>query len=1089
MAAVQQVILNVRLSAVCVFTMAVEWAIAQLWPFPLARGDSGNIAMGSLSGSPIASEKGKKFMSVSPKGSLLRTGAATFAMALAMVSVPAFAQDTGAQDTAEDAADTGTIVVTGSRIRQPNLESTSPITVVGAEEFKQTGTTRVEDLVNSLPQVFAGQGANYSNGASGTATLNLRGLGSERTLVLVNGRRLVPGDPGTSAADINVIPAALVQRVDVTTGGASSVYGADAVSGVVNFILDTSFEGFRVDTQYGFYNHDNRNSRQVTQPNDARGFGYPRGMTTGGGSIDTTVAFGASFDDGRGHATAYFGYRKINAVLQRDRDYSSCSLSGRTAAQVAGNGQLYTCGGSATSANGTIIAFDSGGVPANFTSTFFQIGAGRTLAPGFTAYNFGPTNYFQRPDERYTAGAFADYEISEALHPYMEFMFMDDRTVAQIAPSGDFGNTLSINCDNPLLGAAQRAVICDTENLLVSPSPSRAFDVVGNTGLPAFNFIDPATGATYNRGFAQILRRNVEGGPRRDDLQHTSYRAVLGTRGDLGSAWNYDIYYQYGRTNFAETYFNDASVIRMTRALDVVTGPTGAPVCRSTLDGTDPNCVPWDIFGQNVSPAAVAYIGVPGFQRGVNTEQVVSGYINGDLGSYGFQSPWADAGVNMVLGAEYRKETLDFSADVSFQTGDLAGQGAPTLPVAGAFSVKEIFTEWQIPIIRDSFIEDFTIHAGYRYSDYSTGATTDTYKIEAELAPTRDLRFRGGYNRAVRAPTVQDLFAPQRVVLDGTTDPCAGAAITAAQTGCLAQGLRVGQVVAPNPAAQYNGLVGGNPNLNPETADTYTAGVVLTPTFLPGFIASVDWFKISLTGAIQGIGADTIVSVCTTTADPFFCGLVNRDASGSLWRTSDGYIEDLSQNIGGVSTEGVDITASYTREIGSLGRLSLSFVGTYLDSLVTDTGLAASGSFDCVGLYGNVCGTPNPKWRHQARLSFDLPSGIGTSLRWRHFSSVTLDALESNPNLRNTAAAGPAPGGVARPGLAGFPSVDYFDLSFSFRLGDNYNFTLGANNLLDKSPPLTGSQACPSGPCNGNTFAQVYDALGRYIYVGVTLDF
>lgn len=1016
----------------------------------------------------------------------LRLSAGSLAVGLALAATPSFAQDIAQGGDEAEATEGEAIIVTGSRIKQPNLESASPVTVVTAEEFKITGTTRVEDLVNSLPQVFAGQGSNISNGSSGTATLNLRGLGSERTLVLVNGRRLVPGDPNTSAADINTIPSSLIKRVDVLTGGASSVYGADAVSGVVNFMLDTEFEGVKLDSQYSFYNHSNGASADVTGALEARDFPFPTGSVTDGGAVDATLSFGTSFEDGRGHVVGYVGYRKIDPVLQANRDYSACSLSATSAASVAAGGRLYNCGGSATSPQGTVFAFDSfgdstdangDGIADSFTSTIYQFGPNQTLLPGFTAFNFAPLNYYQRPDERYTAGVFADYEISEAIHPYMEFMFMDDRTVAQIAPAGDFGNTVSLNCDNPLLSAAQLSVICDNENLLVSPDPARAFDVVGNSpGETAFNFIDPTTGLTYNKGFAQILRRNVEGGPRRDDLQHTSYRLVTGSRGDLGSAWSYDAYYQYGRTNFAETYTNDVSITRITRALDVVDDGSGNAVCRSVLDGTDPNCVPWNIFSPGTVPASQAsvdYISTPGLTRGVVSEQVASAYLSGQLGEYGLKSPWADEGVSVVFGAEYRKEQLEFFSDLAFQTGDLAGQGAPTLPVSGSFNVKEFFTELRIPIAQDSFVHDFSITTGYRYSDYSTGATTDTYKIEGELAPTRDIRFRGGYNRAVRAPTVQDLFAPQRVALDGSSDPCGGFAITAADAGCLAQGLSVGQVVALNPASQYNGLIGGNPDLLPETADTYTVGAVFTPTFLPGFSASVDYFDIKVTGAIQGIGADDILDQCTTTADAFFCGLVHRDASGSLWRTPDGFVADLSQNIGKLTTSGVDVQLGYTREIGELGRLSFNFLGTWLDELSSNSGIPGSPDRDCVGLYGNICGTPNPEWRHQARLGFDFRNGLGASLRWRYFDSVDVDNLSA----------------TTQPGIAGFDSVNYFDLALTFEVGDHYNFRLGANNVLDKDPPLTASQACPAGFCNGNVYAQVYDSLGRYVYAGVTLEF
>lgn len=704
------------------------------------------------------------------KHALLKAGAATAVIALT-VAAPAYAQDADVTtDSTAAAEETGqAIVVTGTRLRSPNLESASPVTVVTAEEFALTGTTRVEDLINSLPQVFAAQGGNIANGASGIATLDLRGLGPERTLVLINGRRMAPGTPSTSAADINFIPAALIERADVLTGGASSVYGADAVAGVVNFVLDTDFEGFKVNLNYGVYNHNNRASADVRGANDARGFGYPTGMVTDGGTFDATVAFGSSFDDGRGRVTAYAGYRKIDPVLQARRDYSACSLSANTAAQTTTLGRQYNCGGSATSATGTV--FFNTGTGANFTSSTAQFGPNRTLLPGFTPYNFGPLNYFQRPDERYTAGVFADYEISSAIKPYMEFMFMDDRTVAQIAPSGNFGNTLSINCDNPLLSAGQRTSFCNAGNLLVSPLPGDAFTVTGNVAaenaarvarglgeplLPTtpFNFVDPLTGNTYNRAFAQILRRNVEGGGRQDDLQHVSYRAVIGVKGELSPAWSYDAFYQYGRNNYAQTYLNDFSVTRLGRALDVVAGPGGTPVCRSTLDGTDPNCVPWDIFSPGTvtpSAASVQYLATPGFSRGVVSQQVANAFLSGSLGEYGLKTPWADQGVDVVFGAEYRKESLQFSSDSAFSTGDLAGQGAATLPVSGSFDVKEFFTEVRIPIAQDSWVYDFTITGGYRYSDYSTGVNTDTYKIEGEFAPTRDFRIRGGYNRAVCA--------------------------------------------------------------------------------------------------------------------------------------------------------------------------------------------------------------------------------------------------------------------------------------------------------------------------------------------------
>jgi iron complex outermembrane recepter protein len=1033
------------------------------------------------------------------------------------IATPAFAQDdeqpqSGPVEASDQSGPTSTgdpsdtnVVVTGTRIRAPNLTAVSPVTVVNSQEIRLQGVTRTEDLINSLPQAFAGQGGNLANGASGTATVDLRGLGPDRTLVLINGRRLVPGDPSTPNPDINVVPAALVDRVEVLTGGASSVYGADAVSGVVNFIMDTDFEGVRLDTQYSFYQHSNDSDTGIRAALDGRGFPYPRGSVADGGTFDVNLAIGAGFDDGRGHVVAYAGYRKLNAVTQGRRDYSACATQARSPAQIAAGGGVpgsvdLFCGGSATSANGTFFINVPTGDPAHpFTSTAFQVGANRTLVGGSTPYNFAPTNYYQRPDERYTFGAFANYEISPALQPYLEVMFMNDRTVAQIAPSGNFGNTFSVNCDNPLLSAQQVAIICAPYNLLTSPDiQGAAPDTVaseanaGRVTAPRV-FLDPSTGLPYFRGFANILRRNVEGGGRRDDLQHTNYRIVAGMRGDLNDVWSYDLYYLFGQTNFAETYSNDFSVTRLRRAIDVVDGPEPGvnPVCRSVVDGSDPSCVPYDIFANGqVTPAALAYLQTPGFQRGTNQQTVASATITGNLGGWGLQFPWANEGIGIAGGVEYRKESLELLTDAAFSllpSSDLAGQGAPTLSVEGQFDVREAFAEVRIPIVEDSFFHNLSVEAGYRYSDYNYGnrsVSTDTYKIGLDLSPIRDIRFRAAYNRAVRAPNIQELFAPQRVALNGNADPCADHPIAASETGCLAQGLTVGQVVVGNPAGQYNGLIGGNPNLEPEVADTWTVGVVLQPRFLPRFALTVDWFDINIDAAIQGIGQDTILATCVATADPGFCGLIQRDNLGSLWRSANGFVRDLQQNIGSFSTRGIDIGASYSHEIGSWGSLSFNLVGTWLDELVVDNGV--SDPYDCTGLYGPQCGIPNPEWRHKARVTYTHPDGYGFSVQWRYFSGVDVENTSDNPTLNN----------IFAPFNERIPSQSYIDLTLSARIGDHYNFRLGVNNIFDREPPIIGSNgtgavvnACPGVVCSGNTFPQVYDALGRYIFAGITLDF
>ena len=1021
--------------------------------------------------------------------------ATTFICGVSGIATPAFAQQDAQAPQAGPAEaaqpeDDDAIVVTGSRI-PTNLSSTSPVTVLNSQEVRLSGTTRTEDLINSLPQAFAGQGGNIANGATGTATVDLRGLGASRTLVLINGRRLQAGDPAQAVpvADINFIPASIVSRVDVLTGGASSVYGADAVSGVVNFIMDTQFEGFRADAQYSFYQHENSTSNQITQELDRRAFGYPSGNTTDGGTYDLSLAMGASFDDGRGHVMAYATYRQLDPVLQGRRDYSACALTARTIAQVTATpDRLYECGGSGTSANGTFFT--------NLET--LQVGPNRTFEAGSTPFNFAPYNYFQRPDERYTAGAFADYEISPALHPFMEAMFMDDRSVAQIAPSGNFGNTFDVNCDNPLLSASQLAQVCQNGNFVGQTlTRDAAGNVIAINGAPTV-FLNP-DGTPYFRGNLQPLRRNVEGGGRQADLQHTDYRIVVGMRGELSQAFSYETYYQYGRVVYAQTYFNDFSVVRLGRAMDVVDDPSTPgvdPICRSVLDGSDPNCVPYDIFATGqVTQAALDYLQTPLFARGNTQETVANFNITANLGEYGIQSPWAEDGLRLNFGGEYRKEALELTTDTAFSTGDGAGQGGPTLGVAGSFDVREAFIEARFPIVNDRpFFYELSLGAGYRYSHYEVGASpvtpngnsfnTDTYKFEGDWAPVRDLRFRASYNRAVRAPNVSELFVGQSVSLDGSTDPCAGFVITAANTACLAQGLTAGQFVTPNGANQYNGLQGGNPLLTPEIATTITAGVVFQPRFIPRLALTLDWFDIDIKNQIGTVGADLILAQCGA-GDAAACALIHRDAQGSLWRSNDGYVIDTNANTGGLSTRGIDFGISYSMPLGALGNLSFNSVGTWLDELISDP--EGDVRYNCVGFHGATCGTPVPEWRGKTRLSFTTPDGIGLSVQWRYFSAVQRDTLSSDCDLAPTPAGAPTCVPTARPADRRIPAQNYIDLTMTARIGDHYSFRLGVNNVFDREPPM--ATQLPAGTGSGNTYPQVYDSMGRYIFAGVTLDF
>ena len=971
-------------------------------------------------------------------------------LASSMICGAAFAALAVTPAFAADETEVQEIVVTGSRIPTPNLTSVSPVTAIGAADIKAQGVTRVEDMINSLPQAFAAQGSGISNGSNGTATVNLRGLGASRTLVLIDGRRVGPGNPSSAtnpAVDLNFIPASMVERVDVLTGGASAVYGADAVAGVVNFIMKKDFEGVSVNAQWSTYQHNNHDDSlqamikaKAATANDPSQFALPKDNVRDGDGAEVTLTMGVNSPDGKGNITAYASFRQINKVMQGDRDYSTCTLN---------SGNAFTCGGSGTASPARVGGFTVSG------NTF------RARNAATDVYNFGPTNYFQRPDERYMLGAFAHYQVADWAEVYSQVMFMDDRSVAQIAPGGIFAGTFSINCDNAFLTAAQQTQLCGA-----------------NAGSSTTNF----TGT--------VAKRNVEGGGRQSEFRHQSYRYVVGMQGNLSDNWTYDAYMEYSATKFdasATAYFMTP---RIKNALIARKNAAGQIVCQSVIDGTDSSCVPYNIFQEGkVTQAMLNYLQVPGYEFGNASERVVSLNVGGDLTPYGIKSPWADEGVGVALGAEYRREHIDFKSDYLSNAGLLSGRGGASPPIDGGFDVYEIFGEARVPIAQDKpFIKSLQAEFAYRYSDYSYGASTNTYKAGGDWEPVDGLRLRAAYQRSVRAPNVVELYGPQNVVLDGTTDPCAGlTAGNALVAKCAAAfKLTTAQVLAieKNPAAQYNGLTGGNPNLQPETSDTVTVGFVAQPSFLPGFNFSLDWFDIKVEDYISGIGADTIIKNCVNNLDPYFCGLVHRDAAGSLFLSTDGYVVDTTLNTGSLRTSGIDVSSNYRFNLDDLGldgmgSVTMQFQGTWLDKLETQS-LPGGPTVDCAGVFGSIClalggsTTPNPEWRHKFRVEWatPFPADLKLSAQWRYFSSVDHEDPANAPKTDN-----------------GLDSRSYLDLLGTFTLHDNYSFRVGVNNVLDKDPPLTGQSNCPSGSCNGNTFPQMYDSLGRYFFVGVTADF
>jgi iron complex outermembrane recepter protein len=986
-------------------------------------------------------------------------------IAISLMAAQTFAQ-TPAPAPATAVEKVEKIEVTGSRIPAANLESTSPIATIDAQSIKVDGVRNVENLLNNLPQVFADQGGTVSNGASGTASVNLRGLGPTRTLVLVNGRRLPAGNPRSFAADLNQIPAPLIKRIEVLTGGGGAVYGSDAIAGVVNFIMNDKFEGVQIEANQSFYNHKQQNEGGVADIVAARArtnaaqFNVPGNKSADGKSYDLSLLMGSNFANGKGNATVFFNYKKDEALLQSERDYSACALGTSETTDVINGttfGPGFRCGGSNTSFPGRFRTFLDTGATRNTRTVLDAAGNTRAFDATRDQYNFAPTNYYQRPSERYGFNAFGNYDIAEGQKVYTEFSFHDDRTVAQIAPSGLFGLLLpagSVSCDNPLLSAAWRTDLGCT----------------GTTGTAPFDLL--------------INRRNVEGGGRQDDIRNTSYRMVVGVKGEFAKGWNYDAFIQDGRVSFQETYKNDFSVARSTLALDVVRDANGNIACRS-----GPPCVPYNIFSLGgVTPAALAYLQTPGFQRGTTDQKVQSVTINGDLGEYGWKLPSAQNGIAIGLGIERRTEKLSLDTDTAFSTGDLFGQGGPTIGLSGGYTVRDFFGEVRAPLIEGAAFADLlSVNASYRKSDYSFGPKANTYGFGIEWAPVKQVRGRASYQQAVRAPNVIDQFsAVGQGLFAAPADPC-GATRQATAAQCARTGLAAdlyGTEDLDNPAGQYNAIFGGSTKLSPEESKSFTFGAVFQLS--KNFSASIDYFDIKIEKVI-GSQPYAILAQCLKTGDPAFCNLIRRDQFGSLHQVSnaaDGTpngITALNANQGTTQTSGIDVSLNYVQPITNFGSIKTDFSGTWLRSNKFQA-LPGVESFECKGLHGTNCGVPSPEWRHKARLTWATPWNFDISGTWRYVGKVEQEFAGSqllfgfaNPSVN-----------VADRTLG---ARNYFDLAGSWNATKALTVSLGINNLFDRDPPLGSQGVLAASFGNGNTYPQVYDALGRRVFLNATYKF
>ncbi len=943
----------------------------------------------------------------------------------------------------EDTIIADTVTVTGSLIPRADLNALSPVTVLEVEnELRYSGVTRIEDLVVSLPQVFSAQNSTIANGASGMATIDLRDLGVARTLVLINGRRMAGGDgwqgSASYGADLNAIPSAIVKRVDVLTGGASTTYGADAVAGVVNFVMDTEFQGVRTGIQFSGYHHDNNNGL-AQQINADRGFNFPSGSTFDGDTYSAYFAAGGKFAEGRGHAVIYGSYRDLSELTKGDRDYVNCAVS------AGDNGPA--CGGSSTIPQGRFIAYNADG---SFNGDYMLGNSNQLVPRAGTVFNYGPYNHLQRPDEKISLGAFAHYTVSEHVEPYMEVMYTTNHTDAQIAFTGTFFNTSTINCDNPFLSDQQRTTLC---------GPS--------TGYGPTDFAEVYVG-----------KRNVEGDPRSNALGHDNFRILGGVRGDINDNWSWDAYVLRAENHSTDVYNNDMSVTRLGLALDVITDPdTGQPVCRS-----GGNCVPYNLFQEGaITQAMTNYLTADLSMSGRVETEVFSGILRGDLESAGWKFPGASEGIRVALGAEYRKEALANFPDEIYQFGGATGQGGGVPKIAAGYDVTEGFIEAAIPLVQDANgAQDLSLELGFRYSDYSTSGAEETWKTGVNWAFNDSWRIRGGFNRAVRAPNLWDLYVPLRFGLGGSNDICAGSNPTATAAQCANTGVSAAQYgnILANPADQYNNLGGGNTELFPETADTMTAGFVWTPANIPGMSLALDYYDIQVEDTIGSLGFDDILQQCANTGDAALCGLINRDSLGTLWLTTAAYISTQNQNIGQLHAEGVDLNFTHVLTLGQKGYLPIDFQGTYT---LTDTFTNPLVSYDCVGFFGFQCGQATPEWRHRLRATWETKANFNVSLGWRYIGEVDVDDASSNPDIGD-------PEAMAEWRLNGIDKIkayNWFDLAASYAFKNGTQLTVGINNIFDDEPPL----APTFNDDFGVNLYSVYDPLGRYAFTSFEYRF
>lgn len=940
------------------------------------------------------------------------------------------------------------VVVTGTRITTPGTTSNSPISSISAAEIQSSQPVAVEEFFKTLPAAVPAVGPGTNNGTGGAATINLRGLGSNRTLVLLNGRRIVPFDLD-GQVDTNSIPVALINRTDLLTGGASVAYGADAVSGVVNFNLKKNFKGFEVNSSYG-----------TTAKSDAK-------------RDRTDITMGASLDDGKGNVALSLGRTSVKPLTQSERSYGQFTTDSITGIPSGSPGGETS--GSPTTAPG-IFKVVAGPGGTNVLPGEWQMDptSGKLVQPA-KYFNFNPVNYYVTGLERQQVTALGNYKINDNFDFYSEVFYTNSKVDSTLAESGSFLNTYNVPIGNPFIPAAARAQICQQRGIDATNC------VVGNTTMVPMD----------------IGRRFVEMGARLANYDNKTLQYTVGTKGDLAGDWTYDAYFTRGTADQIQINRNWGSASKLKQGLNSVQ----AGKCVDPSGG----CVPINLFGGvgSLTPEQIKYFNLGTMLITNIVQEVASFSTSGSLGK--IKSPWATQEISVAVSAEQRKVTASNTSDSATQIqGEVLGTGAPRPDRSGTMKLKEYALEMNIPLLSNKpMIRSLNLDIGYRQTNFNSGTQVKdygSYKYGGDWEPVKQFRLRGMIQQATRAPNVNELFAPVVTSLgNAANDPCQLNLVNQAEANtagtlsnlCRLTGVPVSVLgnLAKPAASQVNQQTGGNPGLGPEKAKTKTLGFVFEP--LPKLAVSLDYYKIDITEAISSAAISDLLDGCYATKfNPSYafnaaCALIGRNpGNGSFNGVESKGIVRSSSNLGKQSTSGYDFGVNYQLPLSSLGadpkigRLDLNLA---LTKVQTYHRQPTPGSIDrdCLGFYSTACGAPNFKTKFTQRATWSIGE-FTLGYNWRYLGSAVVEPL-ANLNAKKEP--------VYFPAFSKIDAYNYVDLNASWNFNKQIRLSLSINNATNKQPPAVGATIAGTGVNSGNTFPQSYDAVGRYFNLGATIKF